>query len=134
MAIRGGLTAVPYGLLVFGSAVAGHLGFLYQDAQRQQDLLQVRNGAIVPTQQTRALGLSGVVMGLGAVVSLAMPRAKVLIMGIVPCPVWLLMIGYVFYDSARLDDRTSKTGHAAHLGGAAFGAAYYLLRLRRGRW
>ena len=71
-------------------------------------------------------------MGLGAAVSLAMPRAKVLMMGVIPAPMWALMIGYTVYDSARLDDRTSGVGHAAHLGGATFGALYYLLALRRG--
>ena len=72
-------------------------------------------------------------MGLGAAVSLKMPSNKVLLMGVIPMPVWLLMVGYVFYDSARLDDQTSTTGHAAHLGGAVFGALYYLVALRSGR-
>ncbi|OQU96978.1 hypothetical protein CLAIMM_02983 [Cladophialophora immunda] len=78
----------------------------------------------------RALGLSGVVMGLGAAVSLATPKSRVLLFGAVPVPVWLVMLLYTAYDSARLDDQASTVGHAAHLGGAAFGAVYYLVALR----
>lgn len=100
------------------------MAWLLQDAQRQ------RMGDYFPT---RALGLSGVVMGLGAALSLSMPTTRMTGMGAIPMPMWMVMIGYVVYDSARLGDQTSQVGHAAHLGGTAFGALYYWFALRRRR-
>ncbi|KIX01472.1 uncharacterized protein Z518_09198 [Rhinocladiella mackenziei CBS 650.93] len=126
MLLTCGIGPLRYGLLILGSAVSGHLAFLYQASLRQP------RGWAFFTQRAelQALGLSGVVMGLGVAVSLAAPRAKILVFGAVPMPVWLLMVLYIVYDSAGLEDPTSTVGHAAHLGGAAFGAAFYLLALR----
>ncbi|KIW92727.1 uncharacterized protein Z519_06575 [Cladophialophora bantiana CBS 173.52] len=119
-----GIAPLRYGELILVSAVAGNAAFLYQASQRQRQ--KNRNRSL----QSRALGLSAVVMGLGATVSLATPKAKVLLFGAVPIPVWLLMVLYAAYDSARLEDQTSTVGHAAHLGGAASGAIFYLVALR----
>lgn len=119
-----GLTPLRYGSLILGSAVAGHLGFLYQEVQR-------RSQTHAPSGRS-ALGLSGVVMGVGSAAALVAPKAKMLVMGVVPMPMWALMGLYVLWDSYALDSPTSKVGHAAHLGGAAFGVAYYVLALRRG--
>ncbi|OAL37985.1 hypothetical protein AYO20_02818 [Fonsecaea nubica] len=124
MLLAYGIGPVRYGVLILGSAVSGNVAFLYQAEQRQQQRRQQQQ------QETRALGLSGVVMGLGAAVSLATPRFKVHLFGVVPIPLWLLMVLYTVYDSARLDDQASTTGHAAHLGGAAFGVLYYVAALR----
>ncbi|KAH0840697.1 hypothetical protein AYO21_00647 [Fonsecaea monophora] len=128
MLLAYGIGPVRYAVLILGSAVSGNAAFLYQAAQRQQTQQWQRQRR--QPQETRALGLSGVVMGLGAAVSLATPRFKVLLFGVVPVPVWLLMALYTVYDSARLDDQASTTGHAAHLGGAAFGVLYYVAALR----
>lgn len=38
---------------------------------------------------------------------------------------------YVALDLFYLDSPGSRVGHAAHLGGFAFGAVYYLAKLRR---
>jgi len=100
--------------LALGSAVAGSAGFLWSS--------QSGNGV--------ALGASGMVMGLGSAAACLAPSAKMLLFGIVPCPLWVLVAGYAFYDSFMLG-RPSMVGHAAHLGGLGFGVAYYLLRLRR---
>ena len=51
--------------------------------------------------------------------------------GIIPVPLWVILAGYVAVDTFYLDNTQSRTGHAAHLGGAAFGAAYSALVLRR---
>ncbi|OAP64562.1 hypothetical protein AYL99_00534 [Fonsecaea erecta] len=126
MLLRYGIAPARYAALVLGAAVTGNLAFLFQ-AARSQRRQRFPNSLAT---QLRALGLSGVVMGLGAAVSLATPKAKVLLFGAIPTPIWLLMGVYTLYDSARLDDQASTVGHAAHLGGAAFGAAYYLLALR----
>lgn len=48
-----------------------------------------------------------------------------------PIPLVVVTMGYVAYDTYSLDSKTSTTGHAAHLGGFAFGVVYYLLSLRR---
>lgn len=61
----------------------------------------------------------------------------------VELPYWAVVAGFVGYDMYRLyQEKTSGqkhvnwmgsyTGYAAHLGGAAFGAAFYFLALRRG--
>lgn len=43
----------------------------------------------------------------------------------------VLFPAFVAYDIGYLGSQTSRTGHAAHLGGAAFGAVFYALVLRR---
>jgi membrane associated rhomboid family serine protease len=43
---------------------------------------------------------------------------------------WATVAGYAVYDGYYLNDNKSRVGHAGHLGGLAFGIAYYLLRLR----
>jgi membrane associated rhomboid family serine protease len=58
-------------------------------------------------------------------------------------PYWVLVGGFVGYDMYRLYEQRSSgqrkqnwmgayVGYAAHLGGAAFGAAFYFLAMRRG--
>ncbi|KIW29129.1 uncharacterized protein PV07_04966 [Cladophialophora immunda] len=126
MLLAYGIAPARYGALILGSAVAGNLAFLRQASQRRRREQPGDSRAL----HMRALGLSGVVMGLGAAVSLATPKSRVLLFGAVPVPVWLVMLLYTAYDSARLDDQASTVGHAAHLGGAAFGAVYYLVALR----
>lgn len=87
---------------------------------------------LMPRVELQALGLSGVVMGLIAALSLAAPTAKFDVARKQSLPAWLLMALYIFYDSSRLNDLNSEVGHAAHLGGAAFGAIFYFLALRGG--
>lgn len=49
----------------------------------------------------------------------------------VDIPLWVLMIGYIAYDSYRLNSNESTIGHSAHLGGSAFGILFYSLFLRK---
>lgn len=70
-------------------------------------------------------------MGLGASAAMLAPTANMLLFGIVPVPMWALFAGYTVYDTYYLDNPASRTGHAAHLGGGAFGAIFYTLVLRR---
>ena len=51
-------------------------------------------------------------------------------MGIVPLPMWILLPSYIAWNYYRLSDKRSNVGHAAHLGGAAFGALFYLSVMR----
>lgn len=84
----------------------------------------------------QGLGASGLVQGCGAVAAMLMPTASVYLMFIpIPVPLWIATAGFVAYDTYRLNSN-SRVGHAAHLGGFFFGAAYYLvaLRSRGGVW
>jgi membrane associated rhomboid family serine protease len=107
--------------LTCGSAIAGSVGFYLNEANKQGG------------SRRSALGASGAVMGLGSAAAILAPRATMLLYGIVPIPLWAIVAGYFVFDSYYLNDPLSRTGHAGHLGGLAFGAAYTLLKLRAGR-
>ncbi|KAI1139054.1 hypothetical protein F5Y05DRAFT_412918 [Hypoxylon sp. FL0543] len=79
------------------------------------------------------LGASGVVSGIGAAMACMMPKQRFYVFFIpIGIPLWALMLGYIAYDSYGLNHfQKSGVGHAAHLGGAAYGALFYALRLRR---
>lgn len=87
------------------------------------------------------LGASGMIEGLLVALTLMRPRVPVYIMFIpVAIPLWVASGGFVAWDYYHLmrERETgpkpgwmgSYVGYAAHLGGAVFGAGYYLLRLR----
>lgn len=114
-----GLSPVVFATIFFGSAIAGNIGFLYHQARGKR------------ARQSYGLGASGAVMGTGAAAALMLPTAPMLLFGFIPVPLFVLLGGYVYYDSYYLDDPNSVVGHSAHLGGAAFGAASYILFLRR---
>jgi len=78
-----------------------------------------------------ALGASGAVNSLGVVFACAQPYSTVLIMGIVPAPVWLVVSGYFVYDLYGSVNRSRDgVSHAGHIGGALFGAAFFIARKR----
>lgn len=105
--------------LFVGSALAGSIGFVLQQSNSSSG------------RYTYGLGASGMVMGVGVAAAMLVPRAQMLIFGIVPARLWMLLGGYIAWDSFYLSSPQSTVGHAAHLGGAAFGALYYTLFLRR---
>lgn len=131
MLIQGGIGPAKYALLVLGSAVSGNVAFLYQASCRQPTGMASIWAYFTQRTEVRALGLSGVVMGLGTALAPTGPEVGVLLFGIIPIPFWLMMVLYIIFDSVMLGRQNSEVGHAAHLGGAAFGAAFYLLELRR---
>ena len=45
---------------------------------------------------------------------------------VLPVPMWLLLPSYIAWDSYWLNAENSTVGHAAHLGGVAFGGLFYL--------
>ncbi|KAF2459660.1 hypothetical protein BDY21DRAFT_270007, partial [Lineolata rhizophorae] len=104
--------------LYVGAALMGSFGFL---ASTMNDPFR---------QRKSALGASGAVMGVSSTVACLFPWARVYLFGIVPVPMVLLTAGYFLIDSAGMKDPTSTTGHAAHLGGLAFGLMYYFFRIR----
>ncbi|KAF2702705.1 hypothetical protein K504DRAFT_214839 [Pleomassaria siparia CBS 279.74] len=104
---------------------AGLSGSAFWLAQRKN-----QNGAGYDRNK-RALGFSGCVMGLGAVASCIRPHTTMLLMGIVPCPLWAITLGYMAYDGYYLNSERTRTAHGGHLGGLLYGVAYYFLVLRR---
>jgi len=106
------------GGLIAGSALAGSAGFLVQQQSSPYG------------QRTYALGASGIVLGVGTAAAMLRPFFPITIV-IVPAPLWVALLGYVTYDTYFLQNQQSRTGHAAHLGGATFGALYYTFFLRR---
>ncbi|KAL0260687.1 hypothetical protein SLS55_004377 [Diplodia seriata] len=115
--IRPGSLATLY----IGASLAGSLGWA---AQRQQTDSGKKSAG--------ALGASGAVSGLAAAAALIAPRAQWQLMFIpIGIPAWAMFSAYIAYDAFYMNDPNSMIGHSSHLGGAAFGAAYYLLVLRR---
>ncbi len=125
LASRPGIGAAHIATLALGSAVAGSAGWLYHTASRAP---AVKGWG--QRQEAGAMGASGMVMGLGAAAALLSPRSTMLLFGVVPVPLWALIGAYFALDSFYLD-RGGRVAHAGHLGGLAFGVAFYLLRLRR---
>ena len=125
--LGGALAALPvtpgqFMLIVFGSGLAGSLFWLGQENMKEQA------GAV---SRQRAMGFSGALIGAVTVVACFMPKNQVQLFGVVPVPLWLLTVGYAVYDGYYLNSENTRTAHAGHLGGLAFGVAYYFLKLRR---
>ena len=115
--------------LTVGSGLAGS-GLWYAQQKLKVDGASVfdRSRAL----HTSALGASGGVMGLAAAATCFFPFQRMFVMPIpFPIPLWLLTIGYGLIDTYRLDSATSRTAHAGHLGGLAFGTLLYAVSLRR---
>lgn len=83
-----------------------------------------------PVERWQGLGASGMVMGMGATATLLAPLTPMAIL-FVPAPLFVVMAGYVALDTYFLNSKTSRIGHAAHLGGLTFGAVYYFASLRQ---
>lgn len=106
----------------FGSGIAGSVAWIAQ---------QNSTAKAYYADERRALGASGMVMGAGAAATMLLPRAPMNLFFIpVPIPLWIITALYFAVDILSLQT-DSGIGHAAHLGGGAFGIAYYALFLRR---
>ena len=83
---------------------------------------------------TRSLGASGAVSAVVIWGIILNPWRAIFIFPIpLPIPSWLVGVGFISQDLYGAINRPNSTiGHSAHLGGAAFGAAYYIM-WRRGR-
>lgn len=115
------ITPARFLTIAIGSGLTGSVGFLYQ-----RYLASGGSGF----DGKRGLGFSGALMGITSVAACLSPATKVYLYGIVPVPLWGMVAGYAFFDGYYVNDNASRVGHAGHLGGLAFGIAYYLLRLR----
>lgn len=76
-----------------------------------------------------ALGASGAASGIIMVFALLFPKQRILIMGIIPIPAMVGVLGFVAYDIWGLVSQTrgglSNIGHGAHLAGTATGLFFY---------
>lgn len=129
-----GLSPLRMSALALGSALCGSLGTLYD----------YDKAARAGLPEGSSLGASGMVEGIMVATMLAVPRLPMVIFPIpIAMPYWVLVGGFVGYDMYRLYEQRASgqrklnwmgayVGYAAHLGGAAFGAAFYFLAMRRG--
>ena len=83
-------------------------------------------------EPVQAIGASGGVVAIVILFRFLYPHEKVLIYGIIPMPAWLMGLLFVALDifNAIGQSKGIESGIAwqAHLGGAAFATAYYLLK------
>lgn len=126
-------------ILAIGSALASSLALHWQRTPTNNfkktsasPNIWRRFGSNDVRQIWHGLGASGVVQGMGAAATLLFPLGTIGIFPFpFPVPLVLVTAGFCAYDIYNLDSKTSRTGHAAHLGGLAFGVVYYVLSLRR---
>ncbi len=80
------------------------------------------------------LGASGAVMGCVVLYTFLFPTRELLVLGLVPVPVWLLCVLFVLGDlSGALGGRRGEgvtVAHWAHLAGGAFAVLYKFVDLR----
>lgn len=130
-----GLGAARMVVLALGSAVASSASSMLDETTRTG----AGGGGSSPGHAH--LGASGMVEGLLVALTLMRPRVPVYVMFVpVAIPLWVAAGAFVAWDYYHLVRERQRgptpgwmgsyVGYSAHLGGAAFGAAYYLLRLR----
>jgi membrane associated rhomboid family serine protease len=76
------------------------------------------------------LGASGGIAAVLILFALNFPHQTVLFMFFIPMPMWLLAVILVLSDIYGAMQRSGGVAFTAHLGGAAFGYAYYRWRWR----
>lgn len=79
------------------------------------------------------LGASGAVSAVVVLGIILNPYRTIFVFPLpVPLPAWFVGVGFVGQDVwGALHQEGSRVGHSAHLGGAIYGALYYLLLRRR---
>ena len=89
---------------------------------------------------SRALGASGAVMAVIVLFACHFPHHRIWIFFLIPVPVWLMVVIYVGFDAwgllvtGGMEYGGGGVAFAAHLGGAGFGALYYLRGWRVLNW
>ncbi|KAI5923184.1 hypothetical protein F4810DRAFT_670697 [Camillea tinctor] len=116
-------------VLALGSALAGSGAQLLQWYWQREQRKKGRSSGVI--LENACLGASAMVDGMNVALTLLRPTMPVSIAMLPrPMPMWLATFAFTAWDYFNLDNTSSGIGHAAHLGGAAFGAAFYLVRLR----
>jgi len=85
-------------------------------------------------EYSRSLGASGSVMSCVVLYGLLFPRSIVMINFILPVPAALMVAMYILIDLYGLEYGSGGVNNVGHLAGAAYGIAYYLYNLRKGRF
>ncbi|MBX2797117.1 MAG: rhomboid family intramembrane serine protease [Myxococcales bacterium] len=88
--------------------------------------------AMASGDPTPALGASGAVMALAVMYGLMFPNRVLLVNFFIPVPAGVAVGLFIVMDLVGLISLGSPIAHAAHLGGAAYGFAYWYLYERRG--
>lgn len=115
-----------------GGAIAGSAGFLAHAAMNAPKLGTLYSESYQYGVIRAGLGASGMVMAVGAAAACLIPHAPMQLMMIpISIPLWVTTVGYAAIDTFFLQSEKSPVGHAAHLGGLAFGLMYYAVALRR---
>ncbi|KAI8366552.1 hypothetical protein BD560DRAFT_400664 [Blakeslea trispora] len=119
-------------LLLYTGAglVASLTGVAYRKYIRPS--LESKKGHAYNSALHTSLGASGSVMGITTFFACAFPRATFLVFFIVPMPAAAVVGLYTAYDlyQAYVVNKGNMTDSAGHLGGVAYGAAYWFLRVR----
>ncbi|KAI4279626.1 MAG: hypothetical protein L6R38_004982 [Xanthoria sp. 2 TBL-2021] len=145
-----GLVGLPSTAVLWlgGSASAMYLTMVGEDYKKNQAKSRISSKPISiagyplpqgrPTDQRnmRFIGASGSLLSILAAVACKIPRHGVYVF---PLPMAVPMYGAiggfaVFSAIAYVQDLVPFLGHAGHLGGMVFGAAYYILALRTKRF
>lgn len=71
-----------------------------------------------------AVGASGALFGVGGLLAVLIPRMRVLLMFIIPMPMWIAMIVLMFGLWAVSIGANLPLGNTAHFGGLVVGVAY----------
>jgi len=125
-----GVGAPHVAALYLGSALAGSAAFLYQKTP-QVDSRWGRFAQHGLASSPTCLGASGAVMGFATVATCLAPLMRMSFILIpIGVPMFLVTGGFVAVDLFYLG-KNDLIGRSAHLGGALFGAVYYLAFLRR---
>lgn len=105
------------------AGIAGGLGYML-------------HGAFDPIiYQVPCLGASGSVTGVMLLFAFHFPHRTILVMLVLPVPIWLLVVFNIAQDAFGLLSPENPVAVAGHLGGAAFAALYYYTGFRiTGLW
>lgn len=129
-----------FGYITFGYSVLKELGtgrflLLYYGGGVISSLCHVYAPSLVPRywpsqrklENSFGLGASGAISSLVAWYTCRSPRSMVYLFGVVPIPALVAVLGFGAWDCYNLYSGDVDIGSASHLGGAAYGAAFFLL-------
>ncbi|MDG1897035.1 MAG: rhomboid family intramembrane serine protease [Fuerstiella sp.] len=136
------------GLFFLGRIVSQSIGereflWVYLTSAAFSGMVQASSMAIFRTPgQDWALGASGAVCAVFVLFALHYPRMKLYFFGILPIEArWLLAVavawdglGFLGLVPSLFVGDGAKVGHAAHLGGLAFGFLYFQWNMNLTRW
>lgn len=134
--LHAGLLHLAFNMLVLywaGSRLAEHYGgreFLafYLTAGVFANLVFFLGHLATQPREALSLGASGAVTAVLVVYAFHYPRQQVLVMFVIPMPVWLMVVIYVALDvlgAFGAGVRQQPIAYVVHLGGALFGFLYY---------